>query len=839
MTAAQPQRGRLPLESPLSRLLKFVNPQTVEVGFAVGFLFLIAVFCNYAFWLGTPPLHAEDWALWHEALAQHQPSTALHVARPSITYSPIVPLTVALNFALSSEPSPWIFTNILVHWLNAGLLFLCLRRLATAQNASEPRFLLWFSFGLAALFLVAPICFPVVGTLYSRAMLFGVFFALLGTERALAIRLRNQIAVSNVAVAWAAFALSMSASPVFGWLPLFWALFPASSAHSEGDADTSTASRYGARVRSVFLLMALSVWTAYFFANSAAWFHMISTLSIKALFVQGAVFLSTALAGLTGGYDIIRLLLPPVNAGESGVTGLLFLACLVVGVLWMLRLLTSRNRISVQELSAALGLAWIIFAAGFAGLTPDTAAWPAAWKAYVVLAGVLMCVYAFGCLLQPVPFPVRTGVALILLVPLVALSVWRYARTFEAWEQPEVLWFQATEQYPDSPKAWEYRAWALQSLASATQRDEERSALWETTAKAWARVAEVEPSYDDAHVRYAVALSRIGTPTYDPVAKDELVKVRRRHPHDPEVNAALAAVVARMYQRAQREQLAKGEMPSPDALEEVLRTFTYADEQGALDPDLAKQYAMALLSIGDLRGALRAFAKAGSLQGEETRQLNIVQARLNTVQNLEKEAEKIQAESPFKAFTLEAQAALLENQFRRALYLAETAVEKDIQNEEAWFVLGVACAASNLTDYFINRYKERFPDDPQRWDKLAFRTLQLGLVRGALNYLEYDASLRPDAPLPELRLAEFIGQLRLPEAGKSIAKLVEQAMQKYPQRPEPYLLQARAAAAQGNEVELERNLAEAAKRGADTEVLQRIREGLRQVPSGQQRTIIR
>ncbi len=246
--------------------------------------------------------------------------------------------------------------------------------------------------------------------------------------------------------------------------------------------------------------------------------------------------------------------------------------------------------------------------------------------------------------------------------------------------------------------------------------------------------------------------------------------------------------------------------------------FRRAEQLGTLPPELRTQLAALLGATGDLDAAekeLRDIVSTTKYAPAE-KQLENVRRTMTALNKLEQQARTQLQRDPqsLEGMQLEAEVLLGRGQLIQASYLLSQMLADHPGDAKAWIVMGVCRAMAEDEQGFLNHWPQAPATEagqPSAWMQLAQRCGAMGRWNAARAYLEAAAGKTPEAALPLVSLAKIAMSMK---AVSLADQYLNEATQKYPDSPAPWLVLCDIAVASDNLSAARRYLDEAEKRGA-------------------------
>lgn len=805
---------------------------TAQVWIA-GFLIVIAGLIAYsnAF---TIPFHYLDQQVIEQNLDAHRISTvpqALEV-EPS---APLPMLTFAVNWVISGG-NPFLFhaINILLHVLNALLVFLlCRRLLPDAMPEPVPM--------LAGLFVALnPLATESVNYVVGRSALMATFFSLLAVLLFVRSTTRTEgVSPLQIGLSLLSMLAAWYCNPVAVLIPIFilavdWVM--------HGKFLLRRATVHGA-----YWALAGVLLVSWFAGqdNAVAFSRLVSDAP-EATNVDRAVAFMRSLektvspVGLTPDYN-----LPPhvarsflddqtVSVGLPVMNG----AVLVVAALV---LLLYRSMIGFALLWFVAGLMWTTFT--FSAADPFSER-----GLYFPLCGIVMVIpwlvaKAFSRRLTQIA---ASAAAVILLLAAGSGTLLRN----RDWQDPQSLWEDAAAKDESSPFPLERlgelyfeRATAAfqesvilaqegQGPAAAARR-EEALQLFKAAEETLSVAFELNPGNAATVYRLGRCASYRGQAG---VAVERLREALWLDPGNFEYTSQLALnlMVSASATGAMSDRL------------HAIDYFERADALGQLRAEMRSQFALLLTTIGDLDGAEAVLTEVvGALDNAQAeQQLPQIRRTRYLLAEAEQRARQMLAADPSSVEGLRIHAEVLmgRGMLLPASYVLAHLLRQHPDDVASWVMMGTLRAMVNDEADFLSKWPSApiaGPGERSAWIQLAARCAASGRWNAARTYLESAAGRAPEVALPLVTLSEIALSL---DAVPVATQYLEEATGKYPDSPRAWLLLCDIAIASENFTAARRYLGEAEERGAATAEVERRRTQLGSAPVEEQegfQTILR
>jgi len=439
---------------------------------------------------------------------------------------------------------------------------------------------------------------------------------------------------------------------------------------------------------------------------------------------------------------------------------------------------------------AVVAVAWVAIAAA---LTPSGAGENAA---YMTVAGFAML---WPLILLATRPPLRTVIGLCVALIVIGTGAAAFKRNL-AWQDPVTLWSSAAVIAPKSPVP---DAMLGQTLArqAALLQDPKLAAEAYAQAETSLRNA-IEKGDATTETAYALAQAVDGQgrveealPLYGNVlARD----VAHR-------DAALHVAGIRMDRYAKNR--------NQSDFTQAVALYRKAEAVKPLEGPPLANYATALLELGDYEAATLAAARLPEQFAPIKKQADDM---LQRIKSLEQQSNTIAAKNPNDPALakIKAQALVIRNQALQASYLLEAYKRDNGLDFGAWLLLGFARAKMGAAAGFVT--ENAVPPTPPSsvsgpWLELAKACGAANLWDAARTYIESEPA-RAEAPMPALALADIAVKCKSPRA----KELLQQAADRHPAEPGPWLGLADIAIAAKDSAEAARCLTEAENRGAPT-----------------------
>jgi len=266
----------------------------------------------------------------------------------------------------------------------------------------------------------------------------------------------------------------------------------------------------------------------------------------------------------------------------------------------------------------------------------------------------------------------------------------------------------------------------------------------------------------------------------------------------------------------------------PDTLKRAIDYFERAEQLGTLPPEGLSGYAMALVGAGRIEAAIPRLRQVVGDNATLAALLKQFEAAAGQLQALDAKAEQQFSENStgIDGLITTAEADLLRGKALGAAYLLNVILKRDPENAQAWTLLGYARAAMDDAAGFLAEWGAARADNPDAWKTLAARCAMGGEWDAALAYLSSEPA-GGGAVSPHMRLAEIALELR---QGRRAFALLQQAAQAHPDDPAPWLRMCDLAIAGKDQVRARQFLAEAEKRNASAEEIEKRRQAVGATP---------
>lgn len=793
------------LSKPAIEGLKGIDTAQVWI---TGFLIVVAGLIAYsnAFSL---PFHYLDQKVIQQNPNAHRIATvpqALDV-EPS---APLPMLTFAANWVASGgNPGLFHVVNILLHVLNAVLVYLvCRRLLHTTVPEPVPMF--------AGLFVALnPLTTESVDYIIGRSALMLTFFSLLSVYLFLrATEKTDRVAIGHVALSLTAMVLAWYCGHAAALVPLLIL-----------SADWV---RCGRQIRrrvpvhfTFWALLAALVVTWYAGLDRAVSFERLVDNAPEATAADRA---TAFMRGLTSTVSPVALTpdhnLPPrvfvedraVSTVRSVIGGAALAAVAVV-------LLLFRSTAGFALCWFTLGLTWTVFS--FSAATPFSER-----GLYFPLCGIVMVIpwLVAKASARRVTQIAASAAAVILLL---AAGSGTFVRNRD-WQNPQSLWQDAAIKTPSSPIPYEQLGAlyydrglvALQQAARLAQEgqtpaaaasQEEAQQLLRTAEESLTEALKRRPENPETIFRLGRCAGLLGR---GDESVDRIQEALRLDPGNFEYTTQLAIGLM-------------GRAGRTGTMNDRLRSIDYfrrAEELGQLPPQLRVQFAGLLATIGDLEGALQelgAVAEDTNYAPAE-QQLEQVRRTIQVMAQLEGRAAELLASdgASQEGQRLQAEVLLGRGKLLQASYVLDRLLARYPDDVNSWVLMGVARAMVNDEEGFLSHWPKApraAVGEPSAWLQLARRCAATGRWESARTYLEAAAGTDPEVALPLVSLAEIaIASNALPVA----TELLDEATKQYAESPKAWLLLCDIAIVSENLPAARRYLAKAEELGATSDELE-------------------
>lgn len=742
------------------------------------------------------PVHGEDGALLApEAGLQH--ITTCVQALDLLPHAPLTAFGLALNWFITRGPAGLHAVSVLLHVLNALLLYLICRHLLTrpkqpsedaaddvpaTSNAPEGVAML-----AGMIYAVHPLASESVLYLSARPQLQGTFFALCAILAFLQGARKDPVGYGAIFLSMALYGLS------FGSLFSLWAL-PIILFAMHLTLHGWEAVRRLQRCWAIYASLMALLLVVYLAAGYSLQLSLTRPGLGYALGLLGQIFrLSVAPFGLQLRY----------GGGDALAQSSLFLGILPVILLAIAPSLLSRGRVS--------GIVWCWF--GIAALCMPLFI-PASQAAlerngYFALAGfALLLPSLFAYLPNP---GVRAGLGIASAVLVLGMGYLSYQRA-ALWQDPAVLWSGEAENAPESVQPWHYLASHLTLQAELAEDVETKQSLTLASEEPWRKAHALNP--EDPEI-----LRNLGITLYRQQALDEALEVfmeaLRRDPFDQRATLHVAAI---------HEARAAGEA-GPEGVRKAIEYYARANALGPMPSVSLERYGLALAALGNIEESIPLLRQAaeGRPDSPVANTVKQFQAIAQQVAKLEQNARAQLTQDP-KSVTgalARIEAQMIRGAHFRAFYLLDRIIQREAYNTQPWVMMGIVRARLADTEGFLNEWGEKRVGQADVWRDLALRCAAVGSWDAAQTYLEYDAAHREGAALPRITLARIATELnQAPRA----QELLRQAAEAVPASPDPWLELADLASAAKDRQATMQLLAEAEKRNAPAEAIATRRE---------------
>ncbi len=744
------------------------------------------------------PFHGEDQALLLANDTLHRVVTVPD-AFPAMPQAPLTLFGYALNWQLAPFSATALhLVNLLLHLANGVLLFLVCRRLF-AGAIPEPVAM------LSGMLLVAhPATAASVNCLVGRPVLQATFFSLLAMVLYLRSLDREQPRYVLAGMALLCYALAFASHAMALVLPLLLL--------GVGRVAGQPGKRPG--VQHIQLAFG-AAFLVLLVARAAA--GIPGTLTFAKGFQEVLLLQTATLAQFANGLGSLSFDSETVQTA------------LHLPALWALLLLTL-VALAALWLRSPAGAALWWFAAALTALpclVPKEHVLSQRFQ-YLALAGAALLLPWAVSVLRPAIVRKAAGAAFAAGILALCLLTYRQA---VLWQNPYEFWGQAAAADPQSVEPWRYLGRYASLQAASARNSADREGLLEQAQTAWQNARRLSGDKPDPEV-----LAQLGRTLLErgkvKEARPILEEALHANPFDRDSRLWLAGAL-------QAEAQAGG---GRDSLLASLGHYAQAERMAPLSPQEQSRYAVALGSTGDFESAVQRLTPL-TKNNEETplaavlKQFQMMAAR---VVALEQTAQKEMIEHPkdTKGLRLRAEANTLRGKFLQASYWLDIVLSRDMEDDEAWTLMGFVRAQMDGADGFVEEWGEQRAGNMEAWRSLATRCAGSGAWDAALTYVEASAKGIEDAPLPDVTLAGIAVGLK---QQRQANLLLVEATKKYPRDPLPWLELADLAIAIKDKNKAARFLLEAEKRNAPAEEIQRRKEeaGIGELESLVPTTIIR
>lgn len=761
--------------------------EAAQVGVSA-FLIVVAGFLSY---LGTwnIPFHGEEQQLFLDTPALHRIVT-FPDAFEVFPGAPLVVFGYALNWAVAPGSTAALHAvNLLLHLLNGVLLYLVCRNLL-GKAVPEPVSML-----AGLLLVVHPLSAESVNYLVARPGLQAACFVLLGVLLfQSALEHGEEPGYGRLAAAMVCYALAFGSHAAALALPIVFLGMDAVRHGREGIR------RHGGVHAAFFgaLVLMAAVRSAAGFAKDVTFPSGIyETLAVQSSFLYR---FGDAVVRLPG----VRMLYP-VSAGIS-LSIPCFLALLLL-ILAAIVLLSRRSPAGLALLWAAAMVTATVCLVPLEKVFADR-------QYYLPLVGaVLLPSWGIGLLKRP---QLRLAGGTLGAVAVLACVFVTYQNN-RLWEAPVELWADAADRVSASAEPWRYLGRYMVRQAETLAEPEQREMALRQAEQPWRRAHEILPEDPETLSNLGILLHKIKKPEE---ALPLLQEALRRNPFDQAATLHVALLLEAQLQ-------AGGDR---DSLRRAIDYFERAEQLGPLPPEGVSGYAMALIGTGRIEAAIPRLRQiAGNKEDATIAALQKqFEAMAGQLQALDAKAEQQFGENStgLDGFSTTAEADLLRGKFLQAAYLLNVILKRDPENVQAWPLLGYARAAMDDTAGFLAEWGAARADNPDAWKTLAARCAMGGEWDAALAYLSSETA-GGGAVSPHMRLAEIALELR---QGRRAFALLQQAAQVRPDDPAPWLRMCDLAISGKDQVRARQFLAEAEKRNASAEEIEKRRQAVGATP---------
>lgn len=469
-----------------------------------------------------------------------------------------------------------------------------------------------------------------------------------------------------------------------------------------------------------------------------------------------------------------------------------------------------------------VGLLWCVLALAAPGLFAADASLREE-RLYLVVAGAVLVVPGILNALRAQPARVAGGVVAAALV--VACGVTTFMRN-QVWQSELGLWADAGEKCGECPGP-PARLGTLDLSLGENALNSMREAMIEKDLDEVSRQRiEATSRFEEAERYLSVAARHGDAPPevwyelgkaqrFLGKMKEALASTRKALDGDlsnPDYTVQLAMLLEAEAQRSGRRV----------DLQRALDYYRRAQRLGPLPTEAALRYGTLLARIGDigkseaiLRGVVAEDAPAPAAQT-----LKQVRRALQGVAALQSQVRERASKNPTdpELLGLSARQLFMQGKFLQASYLIEAKFRAFGIDAELWMLLALCKVRMGDFDVFLAEWSFSAPTDAgaSPWRELAKRCATLGEWAPALTCLEEDVSLREDAPLPMISLAELA--LGLGDGPRALGFL-EQAAAGSPEDAGPWLRMCDLAAQAGRLEAARGYLAAAEARGAPADAV--------------------
>ena len=439
---------------------------------------------------------------------------------------------------------------------------------------------------------------------------------------------------------------------------------------------------------------------------------------------------------------------------------------------------------------------------------------------YLPMAGIVLIIpwlvnKAFG---QRLP-RLAAGIAAAIL--LLAAASGTFLRNRE-WNSEDVLWQAAAVVHPESPLPQQrlgilYSGRALGALQEAAQlaqeqqgpaaaaRQEQAQQLFGSAEEYLIEAHELDPS--DAQTSYLLGRSKAFLRRPDE-AFPLLMEALRQDPDNLEYTAQVAMLL-------------QGRAAAGGSMNDRLTAIDYfrrAERLGALSPDARMQLASSLAATGELEGAqqeLSLLLRTVDSQPAK-QQLAQIQSSIKTLTAMQARARQLLQQDPQspEGLRLHAEQLAGRGMILQATYVLDQLLRKYPADADVWLLMGVCRAIVNDEARFLEEWPNAPaspPGQPSAWMGLARHCAASARWGAARTYLEFAAGKTPEVALPLVTLAELAMEL---QAVSLATQYLDEAAKVYPNSPRPWILLCDIAITSNNLTSARQYLTEAEKRGA-------------------------
>lgn len=715
----------------------------------------------------TAPLHAEDQALIRDTRGLQHFATF----GDALKERPAQPVFLAalakqMWFGLDS-PSSFHAINVILHLLNGVLVFLLVRQLSR-RELPEP-----VAMVAGLLFVLHPLVTESVVYVVGRAELLATCFALISTLTFVAaLKATQGKSYLFFAGSLVSLMLAWGSKPDIVALPVLVLAADRLAVVSAQGLRRSVA--YGAYWG---LLASLILFHVVAFEGSTSGSVHTGTLAARLAALGSHIQWVWS--------PVLSIYYPgPIESGVTGLAGAALLALLAVAGL----------ALTILRRLGGFGLLWYAgFLLSAVWLVPFDHVM-AERNDYLALAGLVMLVPWGFSLVPRQPGWLRTAAGVVVAVLILVSAAASFMRT-QVWQTEEALWTDAAAKYPDSAMPQRqlgriHVETGLESyqMAMAAQQNQPgqveplRGAAMDSfraAEEALQRAIDIEPT--DAEAWYYLGQAREYAGNFD-AAATAYKEALRREPGRVQALLHLAMTTEALAHASGERQ----------RLSEAVQYYGRAEELGILPNELKLRYADTLVALGEFATAQALLAGLGSdgANAPAKALLDRLQPTLQGLNGLQQQLNAAMQVDPNSAdaLRLRGQLLALTGKNVQAGYLLESALAKNPQDASAWITLGVARAAANSSESFIQEWGSaapRTPDGTSPWIQLARGVAANGQWEAATAYLEAGKVHGDQAVAkPLLVLAEVAVAINQP--GRA-AQYLQAAADADPLDPEPWL----------------------------------------------------